>query len=90
MMQTLGWSALFLVSAAVVIRSGLSLSKAGDLLAERTGLGRLWVGTIFLAIATSLPELVTNLSAVRLDAPALAGGNILGANMLNGWSSSPW
>lgn len=82
-MQTLGWSALFLVSAAVVVRSGLSLSKAGDLLAETTGLGRLWVGTIFLAVATSLPELVTNLAAVRLDAPALAGGNILGANMLN-------
>ncbi|MCR4391179.1 MAG: hypothetical protein NUV94_00005 [Candidatus Acetothermia bacterium] len=80
---TLGWAALFLASAAVVVRSGLALSKAGDLLAEETGLGRLWVGTIFLAIATSLPELVTNLSAVRLDAPALAGGNVLGANMIN-------
>lgn len=83
MMQTLGWAGLFLVSAAVVIRSGLALSKAGDLLADQTGLGRLWVGTVFLAIATSLPELVTNLSAVGLDAPALAGGNILGANMIN-------
>ncbi len=83
MLQTLGWSALFLASAAVVVRSGLSLSRAGDLLAEKTGLGRLWVGTILLAVATSLPELVTNLSAVRLDAPALAGGNVLGANMLN-------
>ncbi|MDY0391791.1 MAG: hypothetical protein RBR89_00070 [Candidatus Bipolaricaulis sp.] len=82
-MQTLGWAALFLASAAVVVRSGLSLSKAGDLLAEATGLGRLWVGTILLALATSLPELVTNLAAVRLDAPDLAGGNILGANMLN-------
>ena len=51
MMQTLGWSALFLVSAAVVIRSGLSLSKAGDLLAERTGLGRLWVGTMWSTVA---------------------------------------
>ncbi len=83
MTQALGWAGLFLLSAAVVVRSGLSLSKAGDHLAEATGLGRLWVGTILLAIATSLPELVTNLSAVRLDAPALAGGNILGANMLN-------
>ncbi len=83
MLHTLGWAALFVGSAVLVVRSGLSLSKAGDQLAETTGLGRLWVGTIFLAIATSLPELVTNLSAVRLDAPALAGGNILGANMLN-------
>ena len=83
MMGIAGWALLFVASAAVVIRSGLALSKAGDLLAEQTGLGRLWVGTIFLAVATSLPELVTNLSAVRLDAPALAGGNVLGANMLN-------
>ncbi|GAB4305160.1 MAG: sodium:calcium antiporter [Candidatus Bipolaricaulota bacterium] len=82
-MHALAWSALFLVSAAVVVRSGLALSQAGDLLAETTGLGRLWVGTILLAVATSLPELVTNLAAVRLDAPALAGGNVLGANMLN-------
>lgn len=82
-MTLLLWVLLFVGSAALVIRSGLSLSKAGDRIADATGLGRLWVGTIFLAIATSLPELVTNLSAVRLNAPALAGGNILGANMLN-------
>lgn len=82
-MPALGWAAVFVVSAAVVVRSGLSLAQAGDRLAGVTGLGRLWVGTIFLAIATSLPELVTNLAAVRLDAPALAGGNVLGANMIN-------
>ncbi|MCX7750492.1 MAG: hypothetical protein N2320_02890 [Candidatus Bipolaricaulota bacterium] len=82
-MTLLGWFLLFAASAAIVIRSGLALSRAGDQIAEATGLGRLWVGTIFLAIATSLPEFVTNLSAVRLDAPALAGGNILGANMVN-------
>lgn len=81
--QILGFGALFLVSAVLVIRSGITLSRSGDVLAEKTGLGRLWVGTIFLAIATSLPELVTNISAVRLDAPKLAAGNILGANMVN-------
>ena len=83
MWEILGYSALFLASAALVIRSGLSLAKAGDAIAEGTGLGRLWVGTIFLAIATSLPELVTNISAVRIGAAGLAAGNILGANMLN-------
>lgn len=83
MAEILGFMALFVVSALIVIRSGITLSRTGDVIAETTGLGRLWVGTIFLAIATSLPELVTNISAVRLDAPKLAGGNILGANMLN-------
>lgn len=74
---------LFLASAALVVRSGLAMAGAGDVIAERTGLGRLWVGTVLLAVATSLPELVTNIAAVRLDAPELAGGNIFGANMMN-------
>lgn len=81
--EILGFVALFLASAVIVVRSGIALSQSGDTLAEKTGLGRLWVGTIFLAIATSLPELVTSVSAVRLGAPKLAGGNILGANMVN-------
>ncbi len=83
MLEILGFVALFLVSALIVIRSGVTLARTGDAIAERTRWGRLWVGTIFLAIATSLPELVTNISAVRLDAPRLAAGNILGANMVN-------
>lgn len=83
MPELLGYAGLFLVSALIVIRSGITLSRTGDVIAEKTGLGRLWVGTVFLAIATSLPELVTNISAVRLGAPKLAAGNVLGANMLN-------
>lgn len=83
MLEILGFVGLFLLSAGIVVRSGLVLAQAGDVVAEKTGLGRLFVGTIFLAIATSLPELVTNISAVRLGAPNLAAGNILGANMIN-------
>lgn len=85
-----GWFLVFVVSATVVVRSGLSLSRAGDRIAEATGLGRLWVGTILLALATSLPELVTNLSAVRLNAPALAGGTSSGPTCSTRWSWCPW
>lgn len=74
---------LFFASAAVVIVSGIFLAKYGDILADLMGWGRLWVGTILVAVATSLPELVTNLTAVSRDLPELAGGNILGANMVN-------
>ena len=56
---------LFLGSASLVILSGTYLAKYGDLLADMTGWGRLWVGTLLLATATSLPELVTVISAVR-------------------------
>ena len=54
-------------------------------MASITGLGRLFVGSILVALATSLPELSANISAVLLDPPnpALALGDILGSNMVN-------
>lgn len=74
---------VFIVSGVVVVISGVQLARNGDTLAEHTGWGHLWVGTIFLAGATSLPELFTNAIAVSIDAPAIAVGTVLGANMLN-------
>ena len=67
----------------MVIFSGVFLAKYGDALAELMGWGRLWVGTVLVAVATSLPELGTNITAAIRDEPELAGGNILGANMVN-------
>ena len=77
--------AIFVASAVVVIYLGNQLAKYGDALATLTGWGRLFVGSILVALATSLPELSTNISAVRLDPPnpELALGNVMGANMVN-------
>jgi cation:H+ antiporter len=77
--------AIFLGSALAVIFFGSQLAKYGDALATLTGWGRLFVGSFLVAMATSLPELSTNISAVRLDPPnpELALGNVLGANMIN-------
>lgn len=74
---------LFLGSAALVILSGVYLARFGDALADLTGWGHLWVGTILVAVATSLPELTVNIFAVRIGAPELAIANIFGANMVN-------
>ena len=74
---------LFFLAAILVVSSGVFLAKSGDVIADESGLGQVWVGSLLVAGATSLPELVTNISAVRLDAPSLAAGNIFGANMLN-------
>ncbi len=76
---------VFVASAALVIFCGAKLAVYGDALATLTGWGRLFVGSLLVALATSLPELSTNISAVRLDPPnpELAVGNVLGANMLN-------
>jgi len=77
--------AVFAGSAILVIFCGAKLAVYGDALASLTGWGRLFVGSLLVALATSLPELSTNISAVRLDPPnpELAVGNVLGANMLN-------
>jgi len=74
----------FIACAGIILLSGTYLSKYGDIIAEKTGLGRTWIGVILMASVTSLPELVTGISSVALfDLPDIAVGNILGACMLN-------
>src|SRR3990170_7463978 len=84
-MESLGGAALvFVLSAAFVIAAGIGLARYGDDLAESTGWGRLWVGTLLVGIATSLPEVTVNISAVWLEQnPSLALGNVFGADMIN-------
>ncbi|MDH6104520.1 sodium:calcium antiporter [Anabaenopsis tanganyikae CS-531] len=73
-----------LVCVLLVIAVGMRLSQSADVVAEKTGLGRTWVGGLLLAGVTSLPELATGVSAVTvLDAPDLAVGGILGSCLFN-------
>jgi cation:H+ antiporter len=73
----------FFLSAAVVVVAGTKLSRYGDQIAELTGLGRLWIGVVLIAGATSLPEMLTDISAALLQAPDLAVGDLFGSNMAN-------
>lgn len=74
----------FVVCAGLIIGAATILSRYADVLAEKTGLGRAWVGGILLAGVTSLPELASGLSAVKLlNAPNLAVGSILGSCLFN-------
>ena len=77
--------AVFLASALAVVFFGYRLAVYGNALAVLTGWGRVFVGSLLLALVTSLPELTTNVSAVRLEPPnpELSVGNVFGANMLN-------
>ncbi len=75
---------IFLLAALAVLISGQKLTKAGDELAEVTGMSRGFVGVILLGFVTSLPEMVSTLSAtVFVNAPDLALGNIFGSNAAN-------
>jgi cation:H+ antiporter len=72
-----------LFSAAVVAVAGTFLPKVGVQLADQAGLGRGFVGSVFLAFSTSLPEVVVAITAVRIGAHDIAVGNIFGSNLFN-------
>jgi cation:H+ antiporter len=73
----------FFVCAAVIVVAGSFLSTFADAIAELTGLGRLVIGSVLLAGATSLPELTVDVSAVRQGNPDLAVGDLLGSSLIN-------
>jgi cation:H+ antiporter len=75
--------AVFAVSAGAVVGAGIALARSGDVIGTRTGLGGLFVGMLLLAAATSLPELVTGISAAASGAPDLAIGELFGSGMAN-------
>ncbi len=77
------WSAVFAIACAALVWAGIALARAGDEIATRTGLGGLLVGILLMAAATSLPEIVTDVSAAIADAPDLAVGDLFGSNMAN-------
>jgi cation:H+ antiporter len=74
---------VFVINAIAVIGLGIWLASIGDRLAATTGLSRSFVGNLFLALSTSLPEIAASLAAIRLGAIDLAIGNVLGSNLFN-------
>lgn len=73
----------FLFSALAIVLAGTFLTKSADAIAELTGMGGLFAGSIFLAGATSLPELLVDISAIRKNMPDLAVGDLLGSSLMN-------
>ena len=73
----------FFLSAAVVVYAAIKLAEYGDVIAVRTGLSGMFIGTLLMAGATSLPELLAALNALAISAPNLAAGSMLGSNMFN-------
>lgn len=81
-----GMSRLWLefgVLAGVVGCAGWLVARSGIALARQTGMSESAVGGVFTAVATSLPELVTAIAAVRQGALTLAVGDIIGGNVFD-------
>ncbi len=74
----------FVACSALIVFSGSRLSRYGDVIAEKSGLGRTWIGLVLMATITSLPELITGVSSVAIvDVPDIALGDIMGSCMYN-------
>jgi len=74
----------FFICTGVIVYAGSRLSRYGDIIAEKTGLGRTWTGLILIAATTSLPEFITGISSVTYaDAPDIAAGDVLGSCVFN-------
>ncbi len=70
----------FAALATLVAGTGYVIGEAGLSLAGQTGLSSGFVGAVVTGVVTSMPELVTVLYAVRIGAPSLAIGDIIGGN----------
>ena len=74
---------LLVVGAAFIAVGARLLVDNGTLIAESMGVPESVVALTFVAIGTSLPELVTAITSLIKGHGALSLGNIIGANILN-------
>jgi cation:H+ antiporter len=71
------------LAASVVVTAGLWLPYVGRDIAQAMAWQETFVGTLFVAFATTLPEIVVTVSALRIGALDLAVSNLLGSNLFN-------
>jgi len=73
----------FSLAACVVAIAGIWLPFVATDLARAMEWNKSFVGSLFVALATSLPELAVTISALRIGALDMAIGNLLGSNLFN-------
>ncbi len=78
-----GAVAWFTLGGGCVLAGSYFLVTSGQNLALAAGIPSSVIGFTVIAIGTSVPELVTGVTAARKGVPDLSLGNIIGANVLN-------
>lgn len=68
----------FFAAALLIALAGVAITKRADAIADRTGLGEALIGAVLLGGTTSLPGIVTSVSAAWSGYAALSISNALG------------
>ena len=75
--------ALLVVGAAVIAVGADLLVEHGQVIAINLGVPETVVALLFVALGTSLPELVTTITSLKKGRASLGVGNVIGANVFN-------
>ena len=73
----------FVVGTASIVFGAEFLVSSGKTIASSIGISETIIGFTVIALGTSLPELVTTLTAIRKKESSLSVGNIIGANIID-------
>jgi cation:H+ antiporter len=73
--------AMAAVTGGVIVMAGYVLSRTGDAIAGLTGVGQSLIGAVLVAIATSLPEISTVMTAARAGLYTMAVSDVFGTNL---------
>ncbi|HEO65825.1 MAG TPA: hypothetical protein ENI73_08150 [Spirochaetes bacterium] len=77
----------FIISSVFVFGAAILLSYSSDIMSQYKiggkALGGTFVGTLFMAFTTSLPEIVVSISALKMGSRDMALGNLFGSNLFN-------
>ena len=73
----------FVIGTAAIVFGAEFLVSSGKTIAAGIGISETIIGFTVIALGTSLPELVTTLTAIRKKENSLSVGNIIGANIID-------
>ena len=80
LLQDIFW---LVVGAALIALGANLLVEHGTIIAQKLGVPETVIALTFVALGTSLPELVTTITSLRKGHASLGIGNVIGANVFN-------
>jgi cation:H+ antiporter len=83
MLDLLVWTAVFVVSLLILIKSSDYFTDSAEKIGTYFGMPAFIVGVTIVAFGTSLPELVSSIIAVLKNSSEIVGANVIGSNIAN-------